>query len=250
MPGETFIIKILLIEDNPVEARLVQEELSEVVDVSFNLLWADTVSKGLEELNRYMTDIVLLDLTLSDSKGIETFYRIHASSPNVPVIVLTSVYDEDTAIEAVKKGAQDYLLKGRIDSNTIVRSIKYAIERHKVLMELEHYVKKLKLSEGHFRSLVEKNPDGIIIVDRESTIKFLNPTAEIFLGNSLKSLIGEQFNFPLVTGQLQEIELNSGIDKFFKLEMQVVETEWEGEIVHYVILRDLAKRKQKQILNQ
>lgn len=122
-------IKILLIEDNPGDTRLLEEMLSEGKPSSFTMLWADRLSKGLEQLEAEAIDLVLLDLSLPDSQGLDTFTRIHAQKPHMPIIVLSGLSDEQVSIKAVREGAQDYLIKGQVDSNLLTRAIRYAIER-------------------------------------------------------------------------------------------------------------------------
>jgi len=122
-------IKILLIEDNPGDARLIREMLAEVRSVPFDLEQVNRLQTGLERLTTGGIDVVLLDLSLPDSYGLETFIRVQTQAPHVPIVVLTGFKDETLGIEIVKKGAQDYLVKGQVDGNLLVRSIHYAIER-------------------------------------------------------------------------------------------------------------------------
>jgi signal transduction histidine kinase len=96
---------------------------------SFTLLWANRLSKGLEQLETEAIDVVLLDLSLPDSQGLDTFTRIHTQNPQMPIIVLSGLSDEKVSIKAVREGAQDYLIKGQVDGNLLTRAIRYAIER-------------------------------------------------------------------------------------------------------------------------
>jgi len=121
----------LLIEDNPGDARLIQEALAEVLGEQFDLKCADRLSTGLSCLAEGGIDVVLLDLLLPDSRGLDTLRGVHSQSSEVPVVILTGVDSEQLAINAVKAGAQDYLVKGRIDGHLIVRAILYAIERNR-----------------------------------------------------------------------------------------------------------------------
>ncbi len=122
-------INILLIEDNPGDARLIQEMFAGIMTESFNIKCVDRLSKGLEHLSAEEVDIVLLDLSLPDSQGLDTFNSLYAKAPMVPIIILSGLSDEEFATKAVQKGAQDYLVKGQVNSNLLVRSIHYAIER-------------------------------------------------------------------------------------------------------------------------
>jgi len=130
-------IKILLIEDNPGDARLIQEMLSEIKDAKFNFSCVDRLSKGLEFLTKGDIDIVLLDLSLPDSQGLDTFLKLHQTVPDIAVIVFTGLDDSTIGVKAVQEGAQDYLVKGKVDSDLLFRSIRYAIERQRMLRELK-----------------------------------------------------------------------------------------------------------------
>ncbi|MCI0455517.1 MAG: SpoIIE family protein phosphatase [Gemmataceae bacterium] len=122
-------VHVLLIEDNRGDARLIQEYLAEVEGIVFRVECAERVATGLERLVHGGIDVVLLDLSLPDARGLDTFVRLHAEHPNVPVVVLTGFNDEVLAVKAVQEGAEDYLVKGYVNSNLLARSLRYAIER-------------------------------------------------------------------------------------------------------------------------
>jgi two-component sensor histidine kinase len=122
-------IKVLLIEDNPGDVRFIQEMLGEKSSASFDLVCADKLQTGLKHLARGDIDVVLLDLGLPDSQGVDTLIKVQAQAPEVPIVVFTGLNDEKTGLEAVKRGAQDYLIKGSANGNLLVSAIRYAIER-------------------------------------------------------------------------------------------------------------------------
>jgi diguanylate cyclase (GGDEF)-like protein len=130
--------QVLLIEDNPGDARLIREMIAEDPDVPFTVHCEDRLSRGLEWLSAGKTGLVLLDLSLPDSFGLETFATVYAHSPTVPIIVLTGNDDQNVALSAVKSGAQDYLIKGRLDRELLLRSMQYSIERKRYQVQLEH----------------------------------------------------------------------------------------------------------------
>jgi PAS domain S-box-containing protein len=133
-------IKVLLIEDNPADARLIKEMLSGSDDTDFILEVFNRLSKGIEYLKGHRPDVVLLDLMLPDSAGIATFEKLSAHAPYLPVIVLTGIDDEQIAIESLRSGLQDYLVKNKIDGELLTRSIRYSIERK----QLEEALRKAK----------------------------------------------------------------------------------------------------------
>ncbi|MEW6635419.1 MAG: EAL domain-containing protein [Actinomycetota bacterium] len=127
--GEENAVPVLLVEDNPGDARLVEILLEEARVTGFEVVRAERLLEALELLERRAFDVVLLDLTLPDSSGLETVDRMRAAVPQIPLVVLSGRDDEETALRAIKVGAEDYLVKGQGDGDLIARSIRYAIER-------------------------------------------------------------------------------------------------------------------------
>jgi PAS domain S-box-containing protein/putative nucleotidyltransferase with HDIG domain len=162
---------VLLIEDNPGDARLIREMLDEGGGDQFKLECADRLSTGLVRLVDNNIGLILLDLGLPDSQGFETFVKAYAQAPRVPIVVLSGLTDEKLAIKTVQEGAQDYLVKGRLDSSALVRTIRYAIER--------------KRAEETFHSqalIFENINDSIVMTDLEGNIIKWNPAAERMFG--------------------------------------------------------------------
>ena len=141
-------IRVLLIEDNEDDFLLIRELLSEEKMVAFRLEHADRLSTAIEALCRSQFDIVLLDLGLPDSNSTETFDRLHEACQTTPVIILTGLDDEELAVEKLKSGAQDYMVKGEISGRLLTRSIRYAIERYKLMAELESSLREIKTLRG------------------------------------------------------------------------------------------------------
>ncbi len=129
---------VLLIEDNPGDVRLIREMLAEGEDALFELACVGRLSQGLEYLATRSASLVLLDLSLPDSYGFDTFLKVYAHSPKVPIIVLTGHDDQTVALSAVKTGAQDYLVKGKLDRELLLRSMQYSIERKRYQEQLEY----------------------------------------------------------------------------------------------------------------
>lgn len=126
------VIQVLLVEDNPADAHLLREVLKEVTSTKLKLTHVSSLTAALERHRAEHFDVVLLDLGLPESVGLETFITFHQQAPRVPTIVLSGLSDEEMAVNTVNRGAQDYLVKGRVDSDLLVRAIRYAIERKRV----------------------------------------------------------------------------------------------------------------------
>jgi signal transduction histidine kinase len=129
-------VKILLVEDNFADARLLSETLMEIAENKFELTHVQQLDEAMAKLAEYLFDAILLDLSLPDSQGLETLESILSAVPDLPIIVLTGLKDENTGIKAVRKGAQDYLVKGQASSYLLIRAINYSIERKRIQEEL------------------------------------------------------------------------------------------------------------------
>ena len=124
-------LRVLLIEDNPGDARLVQEMLAEVRGRKFRIQCADSLMQALNTLAQSEFDVALMDLSLPDSQGTQTFTAIHSHTPDLPVVVLTGLDSEEMARDTVRVGVQDYLVKGKLTSDILVRALEYAVIRQK-----------------------------------------------------------------------------------------------------------------------
>jgi len=158
---ETKPIKILLVEDNSADSRLLRELLKNITTAEFDLTLVGRLREAAARLGSERFDIVLTDLSLPDSHGLEAFRVLHKAAPAVPVVVLSGVDDETLAVNAVREGAQDYLVKSRIDAHLLGRAIHYAIERHGVDQALQE-------SEQHYKHLLESITDYTYTVELEN----------------------------------------------------------------------------------
>ena len=167
-PGGNWpVYRVLLVEDNKWDAELTQQLLSEAGHSGFHMEWSQRLADGLARLAQGDIDLVLLDLSLPDSRGIATVAKLRTEAPQLPLIVLTGLEDESTGTEAIKLGAEDYLVKGRFDGQLLVRSMRYAIERHRFQQER--------------RAALEwkKELDHLREVDRLRTLFLSNPSTRI-----------------------------------------------------------------------
>jgi len=150
-------IKVLLIDDEPAQAWLVQEHLRTVSEKSgkaINLVHTESLGDGFTLLvEDGDVDVLLLDLSLPDSLGLETLIKAHAKFPSLPIVVLTSMEDEELGIRLVQGGAQDYLVKGQADGLTLYRTLRYAIERKQEETEREHLITELQKALAEVKTL-------------------------------------------------------------------------------------------------
>jgi len=178
------IIQVLLIEDNPGDVRLVKEMLVDAGSSRFSLTHVGMIKEGLALLKNESYHVILLDLSLPDGHGLDTIRQVCAATSGLPVVILTGLDDETIAIRAVQEGAEDYLVKGQMDSNLLARAIRYAIER-------KRGEEKLRESEEKFRQLAE-NIREVFYISEQGTIRYISPAYEDIWGGSPQSLYQDQ----------------------------------------------------------
>jgi PAS domain S-box-containing protein len=216
-------MKALLVEDNPADARLIREILKDSPAGIFQLCHVPRLDSALEQLRQESFDVALLDLALPDSQGMDTLTLMQRASGSLPIIVLTGFDDERFALEAVRAGAQDYLVKGRFDSELLVRTIRYAIERKRIEGEIrllnanlelrvtERTTQLQKANDDLLKEIVERKRaetalresqqwlrvtltsigDAVVTSNAEGRVTFLNAVAESLTGWKTEEALGQ-----------------------------------------------------------
>ncbi len=191
------IVKVLAIDDNQDDVLLLCETLVEGEGAGFELECVDRLATGLQLVGNGGVDVVLLDLELPDSQGLETLDRVRTAAPALPIIVLTDQDKEAIAIQAVERGAQDYLVRGQVDSKLVERTIRYAIERKGAVEALREG----ELCKG---AIVESALDCIVVMDHQGRIIEFNPAAERTFGYNRAEVIGQQMAERLIPPGLRD----------------------------------------------
>ncbi|MFH1724248.1 MAG: ATP-binding protein [Elusimicrobiota bacterium] len=159
-------LRVLLAEDDHVSGKLVELILAREKSRPFVVCWVKSLAQALDRLGRERFDAIVLGLDLPDSKGIETFRKVNGAASETAIVLLAAPDAEAAAADAVHYGAQDYLIKGPIDSHLLVRSVRYAVERKRAQSEL-----------ARLASFPEKNPNPIVEIDGSERLSYLNPAA-------------------------------------------------------------------------
>jgi MinD-like ATPase involved in chromosome partitioning or flagellar assembly/FixJ family two-component response regulator len=215
--------RILLVEDNPGDVRLFKETLLESIGPRFTVDLAGTLAGALERLALGGLDLAVVDLTLPDSRGFETFTRVYAQAVDLPVIVLTGAHDEGLGVRAVREGAQDYLVKDDVSPSALGRAVVFAIERHRQQVEQIHKAQKAKNRKcisfigakgGVGTTTIAFNVASALARDRETALVELSSSPETLSyhtgaspGRTLRSLLD------LEVSQINPSEVSSRICK-------------------------------------
>jgi PAS domain S-box-containing protein len=243
-------IHVLLIEDNPGDARLVVEMLKGSGE-EFFVECAESLSIGLDRLTKQGADVVLLDLSLPKSRGLDTFVSFHAAFPQFPTVILTGLNDEETALQAARLGAQDYLLKGESTAAPLRRAIKYAIERKQAEQTIRRQL-------SQHAALVSTTSDGYWRFDRKGQLLEVNDTYCQMSGYSRDEILRmhisdfEAVESPIeISDHLRQI-IDKGFERFeskhrrkngetFNVEISITDLRTTSEFLLFV--RDITRRK-------
>ena len=174
---------LLLVEDNPGDTRLLREMLNEQAGHGAELITVGTLADAERMLTRRSVDVVLLDLGLPDAQGLEAVRRAHVAAPRAPLVVLTGLDDEQIAGQALKEGAQDYLIKGEIDGRGLLRAVRYAIER-------KHMEEALFEEKERAQVTLNCIGDAVVSTDSRGNVTFVNLVAEHMTGWTQKDAAG------------------------------------------------------------
>jgi PAS domain S-box-containing protein len=179
-------LHVLLVEDDPTDVQLLQEALADVPTLACVVIPVARLAEGLTRLTERPFHVVLLDLNLPDSQGLQTCSTMAGQARGVPIIVLTDIADELLAVSALRAGAQDYLVKGHVDGPLLGRAMRAAIERQRKAADLH-------ASEGRYRRLFETAKDGILLLENASgRITDVNPFLVTLLGRPYDDFLGKE----------------------------------------------------------
>jgi len=255
---------ILLIEDNLGDANLVKLKLKDA-SIKHDLFHAETLFEGIELIQNNRIDLVLIDLTLPDSSGFKTLSNFREKVPNIPVIVLTSTNNEIVGNQAIKAGAQDFLVKGQFDGKLLGRSIRYALQRYSIYQKMQESAIELSISEKRYVEAQEMAHFGNWEMDIVSNeMKWTDEVYRIFglQPNSFQPTLSEYLNYVQIEdrelvenffdqaakdGKVHQIEHRIRVDgsaiKFVALRCKVYFEEITDKILLVGVIQDISERK-------
>ena len=229
-------VRLLLIEDNPGDACVVQSTLEEQGAELVDVRVVGRLDEAADALSGGAIDVVLLDLGLPGSDGLDTFLRFRQIDPAVPVLVFTGLDDQELASACVQQGAQDYLVKGEAHGD-LLRTVRRAVEREGLRAQLE-------AARRDFASLVASSVDAILVVAIETgRILHANPAAETLFNATEGQLTGKDFGREGLGSEPLELEIPQVGGARFTAEVRAATVTWRGLPAKVVSFRDVTERK-------
>ncbi len=199
MHSNSKTIKILLIEDSTTDALLLIKYFEKLETHKFDVVRVKLLSEGLDYLQQEEFDLILLDLSLPDSLGLDSIRQIQNLVAEIPIIVLTGMGREEIAIQALREGTQDYIVKGQIFGSLLLRSINHAIERKQI-------IEKLRQSEARYRGIVEDQTELICRFLPNGTLTFVNQAYCRYFKKAAEDLLGENFKASVTDDNITVVE--------------------------------------------
>jgi len=243
---QNIFAKILLIEDDMNDAFLLKRLLQKAQFITVEIDQAETLQQAIHYLQNQSYDLILLDLFLPETQGLDTFSNLSSHSHDLPIIVLSGLEDQDIALAAVQAGAQDYLAKGQFDTHLLSRSIRYGIERQHLSVRLKQQNQELQAKETQLRTIISQNADGMVMINSQGIVLFANPAAESLLGCPANELNAAVLGFPFTSQETTELTIQQPSGDSVIVEMRLVQMNWNSESAYLASLRDITPRKQAE----
>ena len=181
---------VLLVEDEAADAKLIQDALAGTGNSPFHVEWVTRLSVALERLESERFEVVLLDLSLPDSQGLEAFDQVFHAAPDSLILVLSGLTDEETALQAMQRGAHDHFSKGHVDAHWLPRALRYVIDRKTARGALQS-------SEERFRAMSDASPLGIFVSDAEGECVYTNAAYHTISGLTLEQTLGTNWSMAI-----------------------------------------------------
>ncbi len=237
--------RVLLVEDSLITAARIEDHLHEALPGA-SVDHVTNLASALDRLSEPW-DVVLTDLGLPDSEGLDTLQRMREAAVDVPIVVLTANDDTELALEAVEEHAQDFLVKRSIDPDLLGRAIRYAIGRQSIYARLEATAAEARRNEENLYQLISRSADGILVLDASMRVLYANEAACPLLGRSITQLVGEPADELPTSVDHAEIRVTRAKPERV-IDVRMVNVDWQGRPAKMALLRDITERRNAEEL--
>ncbi|MCE9595323.1 MAG: diguanylate cyclase [Planctomycetes bacterium] len=232
-------IRTLLVEDDVERTSSIQSKLKSARGESFAVERHRTLDSAVSRVRDGDIDVVLLDLALPDSSGVDSVVRLYEAAPDVPIVVMTEAEDEDLALRSLQARAQAYVVKRDTDRRALERTIRHALERQRVQVDLKRDAHALERNEAKFRNVLATSNAGVVVVSQDGAVLFANSSATRLVGRPAEELRGTMLGYPFAPRARHEVI----VDSERVIEVHIVEIEWDGAPVWLASLFDITSHK-------
>ena len=233
--GESCIV--LLVQAQNTNVVHIRELLKDDPSKRFSVLHVTILARALDTLEASPVSVVLVDLDLPNTQGLDPFLSLRQNAPLVPIVAFAESFDAARALDVIRAGAEDFLTVEQLLSPQLERALEFAMERNALRSAKIARAEQLQFSEARFRLLINENPDAVLVVNPERVIRFANPAAAALLGKERDELIGTEFDrTELIDGEVFSVARAAGP---VSVKMRMVETIWHGENACIVTLIDV-----------
>lgn len=250
-------LNALVIESDQLYACIVGEMLKEGSQENTAVSLTHDMTEARQALAAEKYDVILVDLSLAtlsapdeETTGNEptaVLETLNEIAPNIPIIVMTNVDNEDTAVQTLQAGAQDYLIKGQFRVQSLMRAIRYARERQRLRLALQASLQQeIASGEERFQHIIATSADGVVILDSDQCVQFINPGAETLLAQPAADLLGNPFLIPVQAGDITELQIPISNGQTRTSELRAVATQWQHQPALLISMRDISAHKQAE----
>jgi len=240
MTRSVSLIKTLLIEESVQAVQEIRALLSQIQDpLKCELLPANQLELGLAYLEEMRFDAVLLSVSLSDAENGHALAKIRAAASTVPILVLSGADEEETAVQLTQQGAQGWMRYDQLSPNTLAAWLAMARKQSQLQTKLEKTAKTSKAHQTSCRHILERNVDGLVIIDKDGVILMANTLAKRLLARTQDDLIGGSFDFSPTKSDTAELDIKRADGETAVIEMRQTKIRWENQDAHMVSLRDV-----------
>lgn len=236
-------LQILLVEDDEGIVELIRTILESDAMGPFTVTSAITLEEGRRRIREETFDAVILDLGLPDSRGLATFLGFQLAAPGVPVVILTGDEDPGLALDAIRRGAEDYVVKQHMRMEALPHVVRIAHVRHRIRRDSQRQLHDARTSESYFKRLLEMEPDGMVVVSLEGVVRFVNPAARSLFSRSPEQFADSVLGIALPTGKkpLLDVPRPDGSARLVELGTSAIT--WKGEPAMLLSFRDVTARR-------
>jgi len=239
-------LNVLVIDTDPLVVEMIEGAMSELPGPRYDVTTLDSVERALDAVSRDPVAGIVLNLSMQGVDPIEAIRTLQERSGGVPIVALTATEDTDLGLRAVRAGAQDYLVKERINGHVLVRVLRYATERQLLNNQVAERSAELEAANRNLSSVIDGKIDAVLVLDEAGEILFANQEAQNLFGRDKAALIGMAFGLPVIHEEFSEVRIPHSEGRLKTAEMRLVDLDWEGRRAAIASLRDVTERKRSE----